>query len=138
MSKGPQPHTRAPKHRVPELVEESQQKLAVEINGNSDLPGEIEASWKSRFLRKGPTHRLTLSQALTLGSGGRTGSGDARDIQGKTEFCGFRARAEGIVPIAPLVSPLPVQPTSRHHLSYVEPKLNLHWPGEILSTLVTP
>lgn len=37
---------------------------------NSGQPSETEGSWKSRYLLKGPTHKLTCSQALTLGSGG--------------------------------------------------------------------
>lgn len=41
---------------------------------------------------------------------GDNGLGSTRNIQGDSEFCGCRVRAEGTGTIVPVLSPLPVQP----------------------------
>lgn len=46
------------------------QHLAVKISEDSIYPGDLKGSWKPSFPLKGPTNRLTHSQALTLGSRG--------------------------------------------------------------------
>ena len=42
--------------------------------------------------------------------------GGVRDVQGKTELCGFRVRAGGTAAIITALSPLPVQPTGGCYL----------------------
>lgn len=59
-----------PENRFREL--ETLRHLAVQISRDSICPGELEGCYKSRCLVKGPAHRLTLSQALTLSSVGCT------------------------------------------------------------------
>lgn len=62
-SEGPQPHTELSSLEH-QCQEEEPPHLAVKNSGNSNRPGEIEL----RHLLKGPAHRLTCSQTVTLGS----------------------------------------------------------------------
>lgn len=54
-----------------------------------------------------------------------SGPRGAKDIQGKTDLCGFRTRAGGTAVIVLVLSSPSLKPVRRHHLSSVEPSPNI-------------
>lgn len=66
--------------------EEPPQQLVVKNSGDSNHPGETEGCSKSRHPGKGPVHRLSHVQALTLSCSRRT------ETQGVLETYGGRLR----------------------------------------------
>lgn len=96
----------------------------MKIRGDSNHLGEMEEAGNPDVPLRGL--RTVSLTGTYFGLQWRNGSlRGTRDIQGKTELCGFRMRAEGTATIVPLLSRPPVQPTGECHLACVEPSLNM-------------
>lgn len=101
--------------------EEYPQNLAGKISGDSGRLGETGGDWISRWPLRGPVHRFTCSQELTLGCSRWTAVHKVSETYRERQLCGFRARGGGIATIVPLLSLLPVKPAGKRHLIGVEP-----------------
>lgn len=103
---------------------ESPQNWAVKIRGDSNHLGEKEEAGNPHVPLKG-LHTDSLTGTYP-GLQWKNGSlGGIRDIQGKTELCGFRMGAKRAAVIVPLLSHPPVQPTGECDLACVESSLNM-------------
>lgn len=78
-------HIGVPQPMVPVQEKKSSQNIVVQSSGDS--LGKTEGSWKSRHPLIGPIHRLTHSQALTLGSSGETAAQEMPEIYREKLSC---------------------------------------------------
>lgn len=121
-TRSPNPHTGPPQLRVPVLGKGVSTKSDYKNQWHSGRLGEMEGTRKPRCSLKEPVQRLTHRNSLWVPERVRSSVG-MRDIWGKTELRGARARAGRTAAIAPLLGSPLEQSTGGFHLACVEPSL---------------
>lgn len=119
-SKGPSLTLRLPRPGFQHREEESPQNLAVKSSGDSDcLVRQKAAGNPNVSLKCSHTDALAGTNPRVPQRAGN--SGGTRNIQRRTQLCGFRMRTRWTTTIVPVLSPPSVWPTGVSHLAYVKP-----------------